>query len=300
VSSNPAKGPLIDAEPARRHVRNLMAAGVSVVRIAEHAGISFAVVSGLLYTRGPGRGRAEKIRTENASRIMAVHADKIVTYYVDPTGTHRRLQALMANGWPQMRLGPHIGRHPVYVNALLQQPRIYGVTAVSVAAAYDRLWNQDPRQHGVKTGTYKKVRGVARAHGWAPPGAWDDDTIDDVSAHPEWTGHCGTDRGWWLHNVNDIPVCARCQEAHDAWLAERKHLPAVERFRQLGYAKGAASNRGAVLAADARELIRVSGLDLAQVAERLGVTRDYIQQELTRHPETVHQDVTQEEMETAA
>jgi hypothetical protein len=283
VSSNPAKGPLIDAEPVRRHVRNLMTAGVSVQRIAEHAGISFAVVSGLLYTRGPGRGRAEKIRLANARAIFSVRAENIVTHYVDPTGTHRRLQALMANGWPQIRLGPHIGRHPVYVNALLTQPRIYGVTAVAVATAYDRLWNQDPRQHGVKTGTWKKVRGVARAHGWAPPGAWDDDTIDDPSAHPEWTGHCGTDRGWWTHTNDDIPMCSRCETAHAQWLAERRDLPASERFRQLAYAKGAASNRGANLAHDARELLGY-GVGIEQAAERLGVTRNHLQQELLRHP----------------
>ena len=283
MSSNPAKGPLIDAEPARRHVRNLMAAGVSVVRIAEHAGVGFAVVSGLLYTRGPGRGRAEKIRLVNAQRIFSVRAENLVAYYVDPTGTRRRLQALMANGWPQVRLGPHIRRHPMYVNQLLAQPRIYGVTAVSVAAAYDRLWNQDPRQHGVRIGTYKKVIGVARSHGWAPPGAWDDDTIDDPAAYPEWTGYCGTDRGWWAHAANDIPMCTRCETAHAEWLAERRHLPAAERFRQLGLAKGAASNRGANLAHDGRELLSY-GIGIEQAAERLGVTRNHLQQELLRHP----------------
>ncbi|MFI9244196.1 hypothetical protein ACIGXF_16765 [Streptomyces sp. NPDC053086] len=284
MSSNPAKGPLIDAEPARRHVRNLMAAGVSVQRIADHAGISFAVVSGLLYTRGPNRGPAQKIRLINAKRIFSVRAENLVTYYVDPTGTRRRLQALMANGWPQLRLGPHIGRHPMYVNQLLAQPRIYGVTAVAVAAAYDRLWNQDPRQHGVRVGTYKKVLGVARAHSWAPPGAWDDDTIDDPAAHPEWTGYCGTDRGWWTHTNDDIPTCARCEAAHAAWLAERRDLPARERWRQLALAKGAASSRGANLAHDARELLSY-GVGIEQAAERLGVTRQHLQQELLRHPE---------------
>ncbi|WP_435643821.1 hypothetical protein ACR9VJ_26200 [Streptomyces sp. H49] len=285
MSSNPAKGPLIDAEPVRRHVRNLMAAGVSVVRIAEHAGVGFAVVSGLLYTRGPGRGRAEKIRLLNARAIFSVRAENIVTHYVDPTGTRRRLQALMANGWPQLRLGPHIGRHPMYVNQLLAQPRIYGVTAVAVAAAYDRLWNQDPRQHGVREGTYKKVRGVARAHGWAPPGAWDDDTIDDPAAAPEWTGYCGTDRGWWAHRLEQIPVCERCEAAHEQWKADRAHLPAKQRWAELGQARNKACAREAALAEDARELLRFD-TDINQVAERLGVSRNHLQQAMLRHPDT--------------
>lgn len=284
MSSNPAKGPLVNAEPVRRHVRNLMSAGISVQRIAEHAGISFATVSGLLYTRGPGRGRAEKIRLVNAQRILSVRAENIVAHYVDPTGTHRRLQALMANGWPQLRLGPYIGLHPVYVNALLNQPNIYGTTAVAVAAAYDRLWNKDPRQHGVKTGTYKKVRNLARAKGWAPPAAWDDDTIDDPNAHPEWTGHCGTDRGWWLHRIENIPTCPPCQAAHEQWKTERAHLSRSEFFSELGKAQAAARTREADLAHDARELMRISGLDCQRAAERLGVTRSHLQQALLRHP----------------
>jgi hypothetical protein len=191
----------------------------------------------------------------------------------------------MANGWPQVRLGPHIGRHPVYVNALLNQPNIYGATAMAVAAAYDRLWNQDPRQHGVTVGTYKKVRGVARAHGWAPPGAWDDDTIDDPTAHPEWTGHCGTDRGWWLHRLEDIPVCPSCEAAHAQWKAERAHLSHNERWSELGQARAQARTREADLATDARELMRY-GADYEQAAGRLGVTRQHLQQALIRHPET--------------
>jgi hypothetical protein len=285
VSSNPAKGPLVDAEPVRRHVRNLMSAGVSVVRIANHAGISFAVVSGLLYTRGPDRGPAQKIRLANAQRIFSVRAENLVAYYVDPTGTRRRLQALTANGWPQLRLGPHIGRHPVYVNALFTQPRIYGVTAVAVAAAYDRLWNQDPRQHGVKEGTYKRIRGLARANGWAPPGAWDDDTIDDPNAHPDWTGHCGTDRGWWIHSLEKIPHCQPCETAHQQWKTERAHLDSRTRWSELGRARGAAATREADLAADGRELLRY-GAGIEQAAARLGVTKNHLQQAMKRNPET--------------
>jgi plasmid maintenance system antidote protein VapI len=43
--------------------------------------------------------------------------------------------------------------------------------------------------------------------------------------------------------------------------------------------------RGELLAADARELFQY-GVRIEQVAERLGVTRNHIQQELLRHPDT--------------
>lgn len=284
-SSRHPKGPLVDAEPVRRHVQNLRSAGVSIARIAEHAGVGFAIVSHLIYNRGPHRPASVKLRLVNARRILAVRAEDVATNYVDPTGTRRRLQALMANGWPQLRLGPHIGLHPVYVNAVLKQASIYGTTAANVAAAYDRLWNQDPRQHGVNPGTYKKVRGVAHANGWAPPGAWDDDTIDDSNAIAEWTGHCGTDHGWWLHGLNDIPVCPPCETAHEQWKADRAHLSRKERWAELGRARAAASNRGATIAADGRELLSY-GVPVEQAAERLGVTRQHLQQELLRHPQT--------------
>lgn len=282
--SRHAKGPLVDAEAARRHVRNLMTAGVSVVRIADHADISFAILSHLLYNRGPHRPASRQIRLANAQRILAVRAENVATGYVNPAGTHRRLQALMANGWPQLRLGPHIGVHPVYVNALLKQTSIFGTTAANVAAAYDRLWSQDPRQHGVRVGTYKKVRALARTNGWAPPGAWDDDTIDDPNAFPDWTGHCGTDRGWWLHSLQDMPTCLPCETAHQRWKAERAGLDHKARWAELARARAAASNRGAELAADGRELLRY-GVGIDQAAERLGVSRQHLQQELLRHPD---------------
>ena len=284
-TSRHPKGPLVDAEPARRHVRNLMAAGVSVIRIAEHANVGFAVVSGLLYDRGPSRPASVKLRHLNAQRILSVRADQVATGYVDATGTHRRLQALMANGWPQLRLGPHVRLHPVYVNAVLKQSTVFGTTAANVAAAYDRLWNQDPRQHGVCTGTWKKVRNLARANGWAPPGAWDEDTIDDPAAGPDWTGHCGTDRGWWLHHLEDLPTCPRCEAAHEQWKADRAHLAREERWAEIGRARATARTREADLAHDARELLRY-GADTEQAAERLGVTRQHLHQVLKRHYDT--------------
>jgi|GEM_PF-2507928 len=284
TNSRHPKGRLVDAEPARRHVRNLMAAGVSLARIADAADVGIATLSGMLYTRGPGRPRAEQIRLENGRRIISVRATDVATRYVDATGTRRRLQALMANGWPQLRLGTHFGLHPRYVSELVRQPLVYGTTAVAAAAAYDRLWNEDPRRHGVSTSSWKKIRTHARNNAWAPPGAWDDDTIDDPQAHPEWTGECGTDRGYWVHKRQQLPMCARCETAHADWLAAHGHLTRQELNREQFRARAAASGREADLATDARELMRY-GVGIEQAAERLQVTKQHLQQALLRHPQ---------------
>lgn len=55
------------------------------------------------------------------------------------------------------------------------------------------------------------------------------------------------------------------------------------RRRNIGTVESDA--RGAALADDARELIRVTGHGIEHIAERLGVTKAHLYQELLRHPE---------------
>lgn len=194
MSSNPGKGPFVDAEPARRHCRNLMAAGVAVTRIAAASTVSTAVISRLLYACN-NRPPSRHLRQQNVNLLLAVRPEDVVTGYTNATGTHRRIQALMAIGWTQLSLGPHFGCHPRYVTYMMRRPTVYGTTAINVAAAYDRLWNKDPLKHGVPLGPHNWVRNYARSNGWPPPAAWDDDQIDDPNGKPD-TGedtHLGRD-----------------------------------------------------------------------------------------------------------
>ena len=126
---------------------------------------------------------------------------------------------------------------------------------------------------------------IARRNGWAPPGAWDDDQIDDPQAHPEWTGECGTDRGYWVHRRQQLPMCTRCETAHEKWLTEHADLAPQARNQLQFAARISASSREADLATDARELLRL-GVGIEQAAERHGVTRNHLQQALLRHPNT--------------
>ncbi|MFJ4808538.1 hypothetical protein [Streptomyces longwoodensis] len=234
-------------------------------------------------------GERKKIRHETEAKILTVTVPATggdPGQYIDATGSTRRVRALSALGYSYTTICAAAGTCPNRVVSIAhgRQPTIRRDLAQRLAAAYRQLANTPPpsTKHTTRT------RNMARTKGWDGPGAWDDDTIDDPAALPEWTGHCGSDRGWWLHRIEDIPTCTRCQAAHAQWLADHRHLPGPERFRQLALAKGAASQRGAALADDARELL-AHRVDLEQAAARLGVTKQHLQQELSRHPATAQE-----------
>jgi hypothetical protein len=227
-------------------------------------------------------GRRNPIRRTTHDKIMAVSVEPSGGQYIDAAGSRRRIQALRAIGWSCRVIAERAATSEARVQLIANgQLTIRHGLANKIRNAYVIL---AAKPAPVDRNT-ARVRACAARNEWAPPGAWNDDEIDDPNAHPDWTGHCGTDRGWWTHTTEGIPVCGRCQTAHTTWLADRKQLAPAERFRQLALAKGAASQRGANIAADARELMRISGLSYEQVSERLGVSTNHIQQELLRHPE---------------
>lgn len=277
--------PFVPAEPARRHIQSLMEYGISIERMAEVSGLRPAVLSRIIYDF-TDRPMAKKIRTETADKIFAIKPrfeyihDR---HHVDGTATRRRLQALAAIGYPFRGMGEFLPLHPAQVGRTARSARVEAGTHRAVAAAYSQLAGCDPVTRGIRPGAALRVRRLAAAQGWAPPIAWDDDTIGDPEAQPDWTGHCGTDRGWWMHRLQQLTVCTRCEKAHREWKATIAHLDPTERLIVSNQAKAEASNRGANLAHDGRELL-AHGVDIEHAAERLGVTRQHLQQELLRHP----------------
>lgn len=272
----------VDAEPVRQHIRGLMASGASITRITKASGGGASRVTYILYGGGPERPPAQQVRAETAALLLAVRPQHITPGRIDATGTSRRIKALMAIGWPQLALAPHIGLHLHYVTQILRTSTVYSATAHSVSLAYDQLWNSNPRHHGVSQQAVTRVTNYARANHWAPPAAWDDAVIDDPDAHPDWTGHCGTDRGWWTHRAARQTPCPRCVEAHNQWRAANAALTPAERARLMGKARAEASGREAAIAEDARELF-AQGYDRHQIADRLGVTLSHLDHSITRH-----------------
>ncbi|WP_409186457.1 hypothetical protein F9C11_20400 [Amycolatopsis sp. VS8301801F10] len=173
----------IDAEPARQHLRALSEAGIGWRRAAKLAGLHDSIVKSILFGR-PGRVPNKRIRAATAERIFAVKfsgdalADKAV---VDITGSRRRLQALVATGRTQQYLADRLGMTPGNFWLVMQrQTRITAAKQRQINALYDELWDTPPADDVAS----RHARAYARRHGWVPPLAWDDDTIDDPDAEP--------------------------------------------------------------------------------------------------------------------
>lgn len=224
--------PYVDAAPARAHVRTLMDYGLGWKRIAQMAGVGRGTVEKLLYgSQHRGMGPSKGIRPETAAKLLAVspEGERLGgAVAVDATGTRRRLQALVAAGWPQARLAARLGMLPSNFGTTLHSEHVLASTERAVRALYDQLWRQDPRKHGIGAQAYSRARNQAAARQWAPVGAWDDDQIDDPNSYPDWTGHCGTPIGDNAHRrLSVMPVCQPCRDAHAAYRRERRTTKAV-------------------------------------------------------------------------
>lgn len=265
---------LVDATPARERL-NLLTVTMTWAQICAATGNESRNLQLI------ADGRRTQIRRSTLTRILAVQPEPPAPgKYVDATGIRRRIQALRAIGWSAKVIAEKASSAECRIQLIAagDQPTVRQGLATKIRKVYTEL--SETAAPAGRSAT--RTRNHAIANGWAPPGAWDE--IDDPTAVPDWTGHCGTDRGWWAHSVNNIPVCPPCQTAHQQWKAERAHLTHAERWSEIGKARAAASNRGATIAADARELFSY-GVGVEQAAERLGVTKQHLQQELVRHPE---------------
>ena len=179
----------VDAGPARAHVGQLQAAGLGWKRVAAAAGVHASAVSRLIYGRKREDGRQEppprRIRGAAARALLAVPApttgDLLPGAKIDGTGTRRRLQALVAIGYPQLQLAARLGMKPGNLSRVFVGDLVLVATHRAVTALYDELWDQ-PQTVGCGA---TRARNRAARLGWPPPAAWDDDTIDDPGAVPD-------------------------------------------------------------------------------------------------------------------
>jgi len=138
------------------------------------------------------RTSSERRRKKTASEQ---HRRRMIAYgrhqpaYQDATGTRRRVQALMAAGWPLARQAVMLGRDDTSFGRVLRVRRVTVKTARDVATLYDRIWDQvPPLADKWEKAASTSARKHAAAQGWPPPLAWDDSPgrhhIEDPAARP--------------------------------------------------------------------------------------------------------------------
>jgi len=97
---------------------------------------------------------------------------------VEGTGVARRIEALLALGWPREEIARRLGVRLSRI-ASMRASRgmmVFASTARRVSEVYDQLAD--------RPGPNRITAGKARGAGYALPIAWDDDTIDNPAAKP--------------------------------------------------------------------------------------------------------------------
>lgn len=179
--------PFVDAAPVREHIRALRVAGIGVEQIALLAGISTSHVRELADPGRNGNPGIRRVRPETAQRVLCVRTDqanRAPRSHVVATGTRRRLQALVAIGWPHDQLASRLGRSSAGLRRSMLSDSVTAQTAQDVGALYEQLWNLRPPQSTDDQRAAADARAFAAERGWLPPLAWDDiDTDPDPRHH---------------------------------------------------------------------------------------------------------------------
>jgi hypothetical protein len=122
--------------------------------------------------------RCDTAREDRRLYYKRWHEGRLKPGMVPSAGSVRRLQALAALGWNPTQLAERMGTNPENVQNM-RRGRSTEVTRMlhdRVAAVYDELQGTP--------GPSASTRSWAERFGWAPPLAWDDDTIDNAAARP--------------------------------------------------------------------------------------------------------------------
>lgn len=171
---------MTSAEPARRHLQQLQAAGLGLGLIGQMANVSRSGLTAI------ARGRRQ-VYPATAARILAVPLDTRLwpsTVRVGSRGTLRRLQALASIGWSPGTLAREGLTRNTVRRLLVDSPATVTVgTAQKVDRLYRQLWSVPPNPiNRVQADATESMRQHARLRGWVSALAWDDIDADE---HPQ-------------------------------------------------------------------------------------------------------------------
>jgi hypothetical protein len=179
-----------DAAPVREHLKMLMANGVSLRRASELTGISMSTLGYIVYGRKErGEGPRKRVLKRVALAVLTIQPSLETAApqrIVDGTGSRRRIEALATLGYSVASTVRRVGMIRNNAYPLMHKGAgIEAVTAIKIRELYDELWNKpyEPDEWRQKIAA-NRTRNMAAQKGWAPPLAWDDETIDNPKARP--------------------------------------------------------------------------------------------------------------------
>ena len=148
------------------------------------------------------RMRYEKRRRVALARAGAPQSDRgrwlIGRVYTRPlVGVERRLRGLARMGYRAADIGAETGINPTQLHRYMGGvgDAVFVGTHDAIVEAYDRLC--------MTPGPSAVARRRAEAKGWAPPLAWDDNTIDNPNAEPDFGEH---EKGYATRKLPDTDV----------------------------------------------------------------------------------------------
>lgn len=214
----------IPATPAIEHFRDLTARGMSAYSLAAESGLSVTSCRDLIRGRRPDKQGVqcpplgdiyrETVEAALAVRFVAPTTDE-VGKWGPGVGTKRRIRGLMADGWSLRVVGEllDLSEQRTWQLAIGSNEQTTMRTDLKVAAVFEKLQHVSPSDYGLTDFAITRAKNAAKKRGYVPSGCWDEDTIEDPEAVPEYTGHCGTEAGWLTHHLNEVPMCTPCTDA---------------------------------------------------------------------------------------
>lgn len=169
----------VEAGPVLEHLHRLHRNGIGLRTLASASGVSRRALQRLTARKPHEPGAPTKVLRSTAEAVLAVEVVQPAPAALIPEiGTRRRLQALVALGWPQTMIAKELGIEATNLSRMVHGrcERVTSARAIAVDELY-RRWEMTP-------GPSSRARIQAANYQWAPPLAWDENALDDADATP--------------------------------------------------------------------------------------------------------------------
>jgi hypothetical protein len=179
------RGQTCPPDRAAKHITALREAGMADAEIENAARIHNRQLYEIV-------ARRHSIRRATERRILAVAVRRLEVpandSRVSGVGTSRRMQAMVAAGWPPVALAARLKIPQNHVCRLFRPDRRVALgTALKVRTLFAEAWAQKPEDHGVLPHMARRARNLAARNGWHPAAVWDN--FDDPAEEAKYGEH---------------------------------------------------------------------------------------------------------------